>query len=109
MHSLTANVINETEKQFLKKKSVFFLILSVLFPIAGAALIANFQDKFGIASITASDYPILILGLFTSFVLPLFIFIAAADSFAGEASANTLKIVLVRPISRFKIYLSKHI
>jgi ABC-2 type transport system permease protein len=109
MHSLVANVINETEKQFFKKKTVYFLILSALFPIAGAALIANFQVELGIASITASDYPILILGLFTSFILPLFIFMAAADSFAGEVSANTLKIALVRPISRFKIYASKHI
>jgi ABC-2 type transport system permease protein len=75
----------------------------------GAALIANFQVNLGIASITAADYPVLILGLFTSFILPLFIFMAAADSFAGEVSANTLKIVLVRPISRFKIYASKHI
>jgi ABC-2 type transport system permease protein len=109
MHSLVANVINETEKQFWKKKSVFFLVLSALIPIAGAALIAGFQNKLGIASITAADYPIMILGLFTSFILPLFVFMAAADSFAGEASANTLKITLLRPISRFKIYASKHI
>jgi ABC-2 type transport system permease protein len=109
MHSLVANVINETEKQFWKKKTVFFLILSALIPIAGAALIASFQNKWGIASIAAADYPIMILGLFTSFILPLFVFMAAADSFAGEVSANTLKITLMRPISRFKIYASKHI
>jgi ABC-2 type transport system permease protein len=109
MYSLVANVVNETEKQFWKKKTVFFLILSALFPLGAALLISSFQNKLGIASITAADYPILILGLFTSFVLPLFIFMAAADSFAGEASANTLKIALLRPISRFKIYASKHI
>lgn len=109
MYSLLANVVNETEKQFWKKKTVFFLILSALFPIAGAVLIASFQNKLGIASITAADYPILVLGLFTSFILPLFVFMAAADSFAGEASANTLKIALLRPISRFKIYASKQI
>jgi ABC-2 type transport system permease protein len=109
MYSLVANVINETEKQFWKKKTVFFLILSAIIPIAGAAFITSFQNKFGIASITASDYPIMILGIYTSFVLPLFIFMAAADSFAGEVSANTLKITLLRPISRFKIYVSKHI
>jgi len=109
MYSLVANVFNETEKQLWKKKTVFFLILSALFPIGAALLISSLQNKLGIASITAADYPILILGLFTSFVLPLFIFMAAADSFAGEASANTLKIALLRPISRFKIYASKHI
>jgi ABC-2 type transport system permease protein len=109
MYNLFASVINETEKQFWKKKTVFFLILSALIPIAGAALIASFQNNLGIASVTASDYPILILGLFTSFVMPLFVFMAAADSFAGEASAKTLKIALLRPISRFKIYASKHI
>ncbi|QGQ95492.1 ABC transporter permease [Paenibacillus psychroresistens] len=109
MYSLVANVVNETEKQFWKKKTVFFLILSALIPLVGALLIASFQSKLGIASITAADYPILVLGLFTSFILPLFVFMAAADSFAGEASSNTLKIVLLRPISRFKIYASKHI
>jgi ABC-2 type transport system permease protein len=109
MYSIVANVVNETEKQFWKKKTVFFLILSALIPLAGAMLIASFQSKLGIASITAADYPILVLGLFTSFILPLFVFMAAADSFAGEASAHTLKIVLLRPISRFKIYASKHI
>jgi ABC-2 type transport system permease protein len=109
MYNLVANVINETEKQFWKKKTMFFLILSALIPIVGAAFIASFQVKLGIASVTGSDYPILILGLFTSFILPLFVFMGAADSFAGEASANTLKIALVRPISRFKIYASKHI
>jgi ABC-2 type transport system permease protein len=109
MYNLLANVVNETEKHFWKKKTVFFLLLSALFPLAGAVLIASFQNKLGIASITAADYPILILGLFTSFILPLFVFMMAADSFAGEASANTLKIALLRPISRFKIYASKHI
>jgi ABC-2 type transport system permease protein len=109
MNSLLANVVNETEKQFWKKKTVFFLILSALIPLLGAVLLASFQNKLGIASITAADYPILVLGLFTSFILPLFVFMAAADSFAGEASANTLKIALLRPISRFKVYTSKHI
>jgi ABC-2 type transport system permease protein len=109
MHSLMANILNETEKQFWKKKTVFFLLLSAIIPLAGAGLLASYQNKLGIATVTSASFPILMLGVFTSFILPLFIFMAAADSFAGEISACTLKITLVRPISRFKVYASKHI
>ncbi len=109
MSSLVANVISETERQLWKKKTIFFVLLCALVPVAAAIMITNFQEGLGLSSVTASDFPILILGVFTSFLLPLFVFMAAADLFAGEISARTMKITLVRPITRFKVYASKHI
>jgi ABC-2 type transport system permease protein len=61
----------------------------------------------GVLTVNTAGLPIFILGLFTSLILPLFIFMWTADIFAGEVGEGTLKIVLVRPISRFNIYVSK--
>lgn len=109
MNSLYAGIINETEKMLLKKKTVFFLMLSFIFPLGAMASIKLLQSKLGFFAITSINYPIMILGLFTGFFLPLFVFTAAADLFAGELGDNTLKIALTRPISRFKVFLSKNI
>jgi ABC-2 type transport system permease protein len=40
-------------------------------------------------------------------ILPLFIFMVVSDLFVGEVSSRTLKLTLVRPISRLKVYVSK--
>jgi ABC-2 type transport system permease protein len=109
MNSLYASIVNETEKLLLRKKTVFFLILSAIFPLAAMALIKLFQSKMGFLAVTSTNYPILLLGLFTGFILPLFAFTAAADLFAGELGDKTLKIALTRPITRFKVFLSKSI
>lgn len=109
MNIIYAGIINETEKLLLKKKTVFFLAVAAIFPVAAMALVKLFQSKLGFFAVTSANYPILILGLFTGLFLPLFIFTAAADLFAGELGQNTLKIALTRPISRFKVFLSKNI
>lgn len=109
MHSLYAGMYNETEKIFIKKKTIFFLVFSALISIGTATLIAIFQSKTGIFAFTLSGFPVLLLGLFTNFLLPLFIFSLAADIFAGEIGDNTMKLALTKPISRFKVFLAKNI
>ncbi|CAM2914227.1 ABC transporter permease [Paenibacillus sediminis] len=109
MHSLYANVWNETLKITLKKKSLFFLAITLIIPIGVSLLLANFQSNIGIGAISSKDFPILMLNLFTAIFLPLFVFMSAADQFAGEFGDNTLKLVLTRPISRFKVFVSKQI
>lgn len=109
MDSLYANIINETEKMLLKKKTVFFIAAAAILPLAAMALIKLFQSKLGVFGFAPSSYPILILGIFTGILIPLFVFTAAADLFAGELGDNTLRITLTRPISRFKVFLSKNI
>lgn len=107
MNSLYANFINETQKMFLKSKVVACFIVSAIIPVGIALLIGLLRDKVGVLAVGTAGFPIFILGLYTSLILPLFIFMWAADIFAGEVGEVTLKIVLVRPISRFNIYLSK--
>ncbi len=108
MNSLYANFVNETQKMFLKSKVVVSFIVSAAIPVGIALLVALLHDKVGVLAVGTAGFPIFILSpLFTSLILPLFIFMWAADIFAGEVGEGNLKVVLVRPISRFNIYLSK--
>lgn len=109
MHNLYANVWNETLKIALKKKTWFFMAMTLLIPIGAALLFANVQSGLGISAVSSGDFPIVMLGLFTGIFLPLFIFMGAADQFSGELGDRTLKILLTRPISRFKVFVSKQI
>lgn len=109
MHSLYANVWNEAQKMALKKKTWFFMIITLLIPIGAGLLLANFQSGFGVGAVSSSDYPIVMLSIFTGIFLPLFVFMGAADLFSGEIGDRTLKNLLTRPISRFKVYASKQI
>ncbi|XID92623.1 ABC transporter permease [Paenibacillaceae bacterium WGS1546] len=109
MHLIYANVRNEWTKLVYRKKTWFFLAATLLLPVGGGLLLANAQNGLGIGAVTSGDYPITLLGLLTGYVLPLFVFMGAADAFSGETGAQTLKIALARPISRFKIYVSKQI
>lgn len=109
MHSLYANVWNETLKMAFKKKTLFFMIMTLIIPIGAGLLLGNFQSNFGIGAVSSGDFPIVMLGLFTGIFLPLFVFMGAADQFSGELGNRTMKLVLTRPISRFKVYASKQI
>lgn len=107
MHSLYANMLNETEKLWTRRKTKGFLLLTLLIPIIFAILLALLQNKTGVIGGLGSNLPMMMLSLFTLALLPLFLFMTATDSFSGEVSAGTLKLVLVRPITRTKVFASK--
>jgi len=107
MNILLANISNEMEKTFHKKKTLALLLVTALIPVGTAILLYLFKSKVGILGLRATDFPILILGLFTTLFLPLFVFMWAADSFAGEAGDRTLKLTFIRPITRIKVFTSK--
>lgn len=107
MHSFTANVQNELEKWWLHRKTKWFLMFIVLIPVAVALLLDNVQTSIGIAAIIGTDFPLIMLQFTTVVLLPVYLFMAAADSFSAEAASRTLKIVLLRPISRAKVFASK--
>lgn len=109
MSSLYANSINETQKIFQRKKTVIFLTMTGIIPAGAAALIVFSQNALGIFAVNSASFPILMLGLFSSILLPLFIFSTAADLFSGELNDKTLKLTLTRPITRFKVFLSKNL
>lgn len=107
MNVLYASVRNEVEKLLLKKRTIAFLIISAVIPLAAAAVVSIFQNSIGIIPITANQFPIFILGIFTNIFLPLFIAAAVAEMFPGELEGRTLKIILIRPITRIKVFTSK--
>jgi ABC-2 type transport system permease protein len=107
MHSLYANVWNETEKLWILRRTKGFLLLTVLLPVISAILLAVLQNNTGVAGELGSNLPMLMLSLFTISLLPLLLFMTATDSFTGEVAARTLKLILVRPITRAKVFASK--
>ncbi|MCX8132182.1 MAG: ABC transporter permease [Clostridia bacterium] len=107
MEALKAGILSEITKLLLKKKSVMLLVFSALIPILSLILVSFFQSGLGINPINAIDFPITVLGYFTGLFLPLFVVMAAADLFSGEIGERTIKIALLRPITRFKVYMSK--
>jgi ABC-2 type transport system permease protein len=107
MHSLFANVLNETEKLWNRRRTKGFLLLALLIPVISAILLTILQNNTGVISGLGSNLPMMMLSLFTFALFPLFLFMTAADSFSGEVAAHTLKLVLVRPITRPKAFASK--
>lgn len=107
MHSYKVGVKNEFSKLVARRKMIILPGILLLFPIAAAILLSQLQTGIGIAAISSGDFPQLMLGIYTNFFLPLLIFMAAADLFAGEVQDRTLKLTLTRPISRFQVFASK--
>ncbi|WP_165972255.1 ABC transporter permease [Paenibacillus piri] len=106
MYSLYANVMNETEKMWKRRRTIVFLMLTLLIPVLSAVMLSSVQNA-GVFGGLGGSLPMLMLSLFTVSLLPLFLFITAADSFSGEEAARTMKLILVRPITRAKAFSSK--
>lgn len=109
MNKIYVSTINEVEKILYKKKTAALMIFSIFAPGILALSASIIQKRIGILAFGSADFPIWVLGFFTSVILPLFIFMWSADSFAGEIEDQSLKIALLRPLTRFKVYLSKNI
>jgi len=107
MDSLYANIQNELQKLFAKKKIAAFLIILGVICFLLAFFITSIQSKLIFISMSSVSFPLMVLSIFTNTVLPLFIFMATAEMFSGEVADKTLKLVLTMPISRLKIYISK--
>lgn len=107
MNILYANIINETQKLFLRKKTIVLFVVTALIPVALSGILSIFQNNIGITPVNSNQFSIFILGIFTNYILPLLITMAAVDMFSGEFNERTIKSILLRPISRFKIYMSK--
>ncbi len=109
MNNFNGNVVNEIQKLFLKKKTVVFLIIMAIVSYLPALFFSAIKAKLMFIAFDSLSYPQMILGIMTNIFLPLFIFMVTAEIFSGEAADRTMKLVLSRPISRFKVFLSKNI
>ena len=102
-----ASTLNEIEKLSGKKKVWMLPILAFILTALSLWGLTQLKLRSGILPISPEQFPVLILGWFTGIILPLFIVMAGADMFSGEITERTIKLSLLKPISRFKIYMSK--
>lgn len=107
MVEFKAALINELEKLYKKKKALVGIILALFFIIIGQIFISLIRNNFGVQGVSSNEFPFLILSIITNTLLPLFVALVTIDSFSGEFSKNTMKIVLTRPVSRLKIFSAK--
>lgn len=107
MNSFTAALQNEFYKIYRKKKTAVIIILTILVAVIGQLIVSSFQDRFGIRAVDAVGFSKLVLSFFVNTIMPLFAAMIIIDSFSGEFSKNTMKITLLRPVSRVKIYTAK--
>ncbi|WP_312475383.1 ABC transporter permease [Neobacillus sp.] len=101
------NLQNEWNKLLRKKSSIVLFCLSALFPLLVGPAIQMMQNKFGFTAFDGESFPLVILSLAVSFYLPLLLALCVSDMFAGEQEQKTLSFLLVRPLSRFKLFTSK--
>lgn len=104
MMKIKAGVYNEMIKLMYRKRYSYLLMLVFLISIS-MGLIGKFVN--GIIGLYISNFPITVLSILMTFVLPLIIFMVVADLFTAEQENGTIKAVLTTPVSRINIYISK--
>ena len=108
MKSFLANFSGELKKLSLKKKYFVFMIISVCVCI-GFALVSLLIANFAKADATEfiGNMPTTILPAFMQLIMPLIAIMAVCDLFSSEYQDNSIKSVLVRPVTRVKVYSAK--
>ncbi|MFC3800236.1 ABC transporter permease [Cohnella sp. GCM10012308] len=106
MNSLYANARNETERLWRRRKTKGFALVAALLPLLSAWALRALPEG-ALQSALGGDLAMLMLRLLTLILIPLFLMMTAADLFAGEAADGTLKLTLLRPVTRAKVYASK--
>jgi len=103
-----AGVRNEFEKLRAKKKYFVFLIIEIAICVL-LLLIETALKRVsgGLFNIGIVDMSLVMLTFFIQVYIPLIIFMASCDLFSTEIQDGTIKAVLMRPISRLKIFLGK--
>ncbi len=104
LKTIKANSLNEIERLLAKKVTKLFLFFAVLIPLLTKLLVNNLFITEWMA-LPAENINFILLDLFLTLLLPLFVFIGATDLFTGDGERGTL--FQVRPISRIELFLSK--
>ena len=102
-----AALVNEIEKLYKKKKALVAILLSLAVIVIGQLAIVGVRSGFGLRGTGSVEFPMLVLSVVVNTILPLFTALVAIDSFSGEFSHNSMRIMLTRPVSRFKIFTAK--
>lgn len=105
---IKANYLNELYKLAVKKKYIVFLVIAVMicFFKVGVSWAVSAVSKGEIA-LRSSNIAMTMLPFFAELYIPLVAFMAVTDLFCTEFHDNTIKSVLMRPIERWKIIVTK--
>lgn len=109
MRLVLANFKNELQKLCARKKYLVFLIIEIGICLI-SALVSMLATKFLNANnitLNPTTMPMSVLTFFIEVMIPLIAFMAATDTFSTEYGDRSIKGILVRPISRMKIFISK--
>lgn len=99
---------NEYLKLAHRKKYIVFLIIEVLICIC--AMLIQFAATKVLSGNVVMQINDMARGMLTFFIqvyIPLIIFMACSDLFSTEMQDNSIKAILMRPVSRFKVFFSK--
>lgn len=107
MNSFKAAYLNEVDKMYRKKKVMVLVLLTLLAIAIGQLMVSGVRFQFGIRASGSAQFPILVLSVLINTLLPLFTVLMSIDIFSGEYSSNTMKISLLRPVSRLKLFTAK--
>jgi ABC-2 type transport system permease protein len=107
MVGFKAAFINEAVKLLKKKKMMAAAILSILAVMIGQIAVTTIKHGLGLRVVGSVEFPIAVLSFIAYTLLPLFAIFVAIDMFNGESSSNTMKITLLRPVSRFGVFSAK--
>jgi ABC-2 type transport system permease protein len=107
MVGFKAAFINEAVKLLKKKKMMAAAILSILAVMIGQIAVTTIKHGLGLRVVGSVEFPIAVLSFIAYTLLPLFAIFVAIDMFNGESSSNTMKITLLRPVSRFGVFSTK--
>jgi hypothetical protein len=107
MQSFKATYLNEMDKMYRKKKLIVLVLLTILAITIGQLTVSGVRFQFGIRASGSGQFPILVLSVLINTLLPLFTVLMSIDIFSGEFSSNTMKVSLLRPVSRLKLFSAK--
>ncbi|MDA8443329.1 MAG: ABC transporter permease subunit [Peptococcaceae bacterium] len=102
-----AALVNEIEKLYKKKKALVAVILTLAIIVIGQLVIVGVRSGFGVRGVGSVEFSMLVLSVVINTILPLFTALIVIDSFSGEFAANSMRITLTRPVSRFKLFSAK--
>ncbi len=109
MRLISANFLNELQKLGGRKKYMVFFIIEIAICLISAltSMLMTRLLKANNFVLNPSTMSLSVLTFFIEIMIPLIAFMAATDTFSTEFQDKSVKGILVRPISRMKIYISK--
>lgn len=111
MRAFGAGVVNELTKLMTRKKYIVFLFIGLaiccLWALIGSLISNAILNASGGFTLNLSPGPIGVLPFFIQVLVPFLMFMGVTDLFTVEATDQTMKASLIRPVERWKLFAAK--